>query len=300
LNAVIADLEPMLNRLIGEDIEIVTRPDERLGSVMADAGQLEQVLVNLAINARDAMPDGGVLVISTENVSLDDAHAVARTPLRPGSYVTLSVIDTGVGIPADVQPRIFEPFFTTKGPTKGTGLGLSTVYGIIRQSGGHITVSSTPGRGTNFTIYLPRLADAPVVFEAAAGPAPTARGSETLLLVEDEPSVRQLVRRILVRQGYTVIEASNGGEAMRLVNQHPDPIDLVVTDLVMPGMSGRELVERLTALRGGVKALFMSGYTDDDIVRRGLSEPGMIFLPKPFTAGDLSRAVRQALDEGTR
>ncbi|HET7566148.1 MAG TPA: PAS domain S-box protein [Gemmatimonadaceae bacterium] len=300
LNATVSGLVPMLERLIGEDIEIATRLAPSLCRVMADPTQVEQVLVNLAVNARDAMPGGGVLIIETANmdVSAADAHH-HEMELPPGPYVRLTVGDTGCGMDADTQARIFEPFFTTKGTGQGTGLGLSTVYGIIKQSGGHVSVESAPGRGTRFSIYLPR--------SAAGNPTPAgsvmavaAPGSETVLVIEDEEAVRRLARRVFEHNGYTVLEASQGSEALQLLEGYEGPLDLVVTDLVMPGLSGRALVEELATRRSRFKVIFVSGYTDDEIIRRGLLDPGVEFLEKPFTANALARRVREVLDSPSR
>ncbi|HEX6534023.1 MAG TPA: ATP-binding protein [Gemmatimonadaceae bacterium] len=300
LNAVVAGLEPMLRRLIGEDIAVRTRLTPGLGPVLADPGQLEQVLVNLAVNARDAMPHGGTLIIATANHEscTSDLQCLAAGVML-GSCVTLTVTDTGAGMSPEVQARIFEPFFTTKPTGKGTGLGLSTVYGIVEQSGGRIDVASAPGRGTAFTIYLPRVpaAGAPLASSPACAARP--RGTETVLLVEDEDAVRRLARRILEEQGYAVLEARDGHDALAVVASHDGPLDLVLTDVVMPRMNGRALVEQLLAARPALRVLYMSGYTDDEIIRRGLHRAGTSFLQKPFTADGLAEAVRAAL-EGER
>jgi CheY-like chemotaxis protein len=271
---------------------------------MADVGQLEQVLINLAVNARDAMPEGGRLAVETARVTLDGRHAdghVAqeRTVVLPGEYVMLAVSDTGTGMSSDVQARIFEPFFTTKEAGKGTGLGLSTVYGIVKQSGGHIWVYSEPGHGTVFKLYFPRISNAVATPLSQGVVRASAGGSETILLVEDEDALRRLARRILDRQGYTVLESRNGREALERATQHDGPIDLVLTDVIMPEMSGRGLVERLRAVRPRAAILYMSGYTDDDVLRRGLFEPGARFVQKPFVPDELLRVVRSALDAGT-
>jgi CheY-like chemotaxis protein len=298
LNAILAGLEPMLRRLISEDIRLVTRPAPELGRVSADAGQIEQVLVNLAVNARDAMPDGGTVTIETSDVELDAEFGRRRgANVPPGRYVRLAVSDTGVGMDESTRSRIFEPFFTTKEVGKGTGLGLSTVYGIVKQSNGFIWVSSRPGEGTTFEVHLPRVGE-PAPEEGSAPTIPAAAGSETVLLVEDEESVRSLARRILERQGYTVLEARHGQEALRAAAEHAGTIDLAMTDVVMPEMSGSELAHRLEAMRPGVRVLYMSGYTDDEIIRRGVLGPGMAFLEKPFTANSLAKKVREVLDGG--
>ncbi|HEX7089334.1 MAG TPA: PAS domain S-box protein [Longimicrobiales bacterium] len=296
LTTVVAETQSMLSRLIGEDIELRTRAEPGLGRVRADPGQIQQVIVNLAVNARDAMPEGGVLSIELDNADVDESMAGQHGGVQPaGRYVRLSVSDTGTGIPEEIKPHIFEPFFTTKPKGKGTGLGLSTVYGIVKQSGGFIWVYSEPGQGTTFKIYLPRVDAAPepgvVAQEVAA-----LSGDETILLVEDEAAVRTLARQILERKGYRVITAQHGGEALRVARECADPVDLLLTDLVMPHMDGRELAQQLTAIWPGLRVLFMSGYTGDTIVRRGLFDPDVAFLEKPFTPAALARKVRELLD----
>jgi PAS domain S-box-containing protein len=296
VNATVANLKPMLSRLIREDVAIETRLSVERGRVMADPGQFEQVLLNLAVNARDAMPEGGRLFIETANVELDEAYAAQeRASVLPGSYIMVSVSDTGTGMSREVLSRVFEPFFTTKPPGEGTGLGLATVYGIVKQSGGHVWVYSEPGEGTTFKIYFPRIEGAP---DAGGANVPTSgpRGSETVLLVEDEPAVRAIAKRILTRHGYRVLETCNGKEALAVATQHREPIHLVLTDVVMPELGGPALMERLRAVRPEVATLFMSGYTDDDIVRRGALELGRRFVQKPFNASGLLAAVREALD----
>jgi PAS domain S-box-containing protein len=295
LNAVVRDTETMLRRLIGEDILLLTRLDPTCGRVRVDPGQLQQVLVNLAVNARDAMPQGGELFLETRRVELGPQAAAAIGLPQPGSHVALVVRDTGCGMDAATQARIFEPFFTTKQPGRGTGLGLSTVYGIIKQSRGAISVYSQPGRGSTFTIYLPeageRSDDA-----AALGPgAALAPGSETILLVEDEEQVRALARASLVEAGYTVLEACNGAEALALSARHTGPLHLLLTDVVMPGMSGSELARALQAQRPGLRVLYMSGYPDEQLGRHGVAEPHAL-LPKPFTPERLRAQVRRVLD----
>jgi len=253
------------------------------------------VILNLAVNARDAMPTGGKLTVETRDVTLDDEYARGKVGVTPGRYVLLSVSDTGAGIPPDVQPHIFEPFFTTKGPGKGTGLGLATVHGIVTQAGGHVAVYSEPGTGTAFKVYLPRAVDpaAPRPMSVLLDPA---RGTETVLLVEDDESVRRLAATVLGQAGFTVLEAGDGAEAVRVAEGHDGPVHLLVTDVVMPGMGGRELAGRVAAARPGVRVLFLSGYTDDAVVRHGVLEEHVRFLQKPFTPAALTRAVRKALD----
>jgi len=299
LNAVVTNLEPMLQRLIGENIELVIELKPGLGQVKADPGQIEQVIMNLAINARDAMLQGGKLLLETDNIELDEAYALRHIPTQPGSYVHLAVSDTGCGMDAATQSRIFEPFFTTKEQGKGTGLGLSTVYGIVKQSGGYIWVYSEHGQGTTFKIYLPRVlapADSvPPVTHWSSLP----QGKETVLLVEDEPEVRWLVRDMLQHLGYTVLEARHGIEAQVLSIQHAGPIHLLITDVVMPQMSGREIAEQLTSEHPETKVLYMSGYTDDAVVRHGVLAAEIAFLQKPFTPEALARKVREVLDGQT-
>jgi PAS domain S-box-containing protein len=292
---IIAGLEKMLRRLIGEDIELVTTLGERLGLVSADPGQIEQVIVNLAVNARDAMPEGGRLVIETANVDLGADHAGRHIGVKPGRYVMVAVSDTGCGMSRETMARMFEPFFTTKDKGKGTGLGLSTVYGIVKQSGGDIWVYSEPGQGTSLKVYLPRVEYETEIVLPTPAPSDHA-GSETVLLVEDDETLCVLARRILEARGYMVLEARNGEEALTLCERHEGRIDLVATDVVMPGMNGGMLVERLAAKRPALRVLFMSGYTDDDILRRGIVDPRMAFLPKPFTPETLATKVREVLD----
>ena len=298
LNALVPEVERMLRRLIGEDILFATVLPPRLGNVRADPGQLEQVIVNLAVNARDAMPDGGRLTIETRNVELDESYAADHPSVRPGRYVMLAVTDTGVGMDEETKARIFEPFFSTKVRGKGTGLGLATVYGIVQQTGGHIWPYSERGQGTTMRVYLPRVDEPADPIERPGDVAPeTLRGSETILLVEDEAPVRAVTRQLLQRNGYTVLEAPDGPTALALVDgekgsQH---VDLLLTDVIMPGMSGRELAKQLKARRPEVRALFMSGYTDDAVVRHGMLEPGLAYLEKPFRPTALLRKVREVL-----
>jgi two-component system cell cycle sensor histidine kinase/response regulator CckA len=298
LNALLSDLQKMLGRLIGEDIDLAIVPAADLGQVKADPGQLEQVVMNLCVNARDAMPDGGTLRIETANAELHAGEASQQEPVASGRYVMLSVSDTGCGIEEELLSKIFEPFFTTKEPGKGTGLGLAMVYGIVKQAGGHVSAQSEPGRGTTFTIHLPRI-DEPSAAEVHEGPMPS-KGSETILLVEDEAALRAIAREILEEHGYRVIEAGGANEAIEIVNRHPEPIHLLLTDVVMRGMNGRALAESLAAARPGLRVLYMSGYTDDVIAHSGVLEPGTLLITKPFTALALLGSVRQALGEPRR
>ena len=296
INQLVQDLDKMLRRIIGEDIELVTFLQEGIGVIKADPGQMEQAIVNIAVNARDAMPEGGKLTIETANVDLDEEYARLHAGVRPGPYVMLSISDTGAGMSADVKERVFEPFFTTKEAGKGTGLGLSTAYGIVKQSNGYIWVYSEPGKGTTFKVYLPRVHE-PVDErkEPSFGEAP--RGNETILVVEDEDALRELAVRILKKQGYKVLEARDGGEALMLCEKYREPIDLILSDVIMPRMSGREVVERLLGIHPEAKTLYMSGYTDNVIIHHGVLDKGTKFIPKPFTIDGLARKVREVLDE---
>ena len=298
LNDVATENLRMLTRMIGEDIDLVMIPGQSLWSVRADAGQIEQVIMNLAVNARDAMPSGGKLTIETANVTLDEEYARYHAPLRPGDYVMVSISDTGAGMDSETQSHIFEPFFTTKG-TKGTGLGLSTVYGIVKQSGGYIWVSSEVGKGTAFKIYLPRVASTGETAVQVAMPVELKKaepGTETILLVEDEANLRYLARQYLEKQGYKVIEAADGAVAMQIAVAHEAVIHLLLTDVIMPGMNGRELAQRISEIRPNVKVLYMSGYTENVIGHNGTLEPGVRLLQKPFNLRDLRTAVREVLD----
>jgi PAS domain S-box-containing protein len=294
LNTVVGDMDNMLKRLIGEDIEMRTILDPRLGIVKADPGQVEQVLLNLAVNARDAMPGGGKLTIETGNEVLDHQIMQSHGAIEPGRYVMLAISDSGIGMSEDVRSRIFEPFFTTKEIDKGTGLGLSTVYGIVKQSGGSIWVDSEPGQGTTFKVYLPCMDQIADIVEAATAPVDY-RGAETVLLVEDEDVVRQIANEMLLMNGYRVLQASHGNEALDVSLQHEGVIDLMVTDVVMPVMSGPELARRLALTRPDMRVLFMSGYTDEAIIHRGVQQDRTPFLQKPFTAEALGRKLREVI-----
>jgi PAS domain S-box-containing protein len=297
LNGVVTENLKMLTRVIGEDIDLVMVPGTSLGAVRADAGQIDQVIMNLAVNARDAMPSGGKLTIETSNISLDEEYARFHAPLRPGDYIMLSISDNGMGMDSETQSHIFEPFFTTKGP-KGTGLGLSTVYGIIKQSGGYVWVFSEPGKGTTFKIYLPRVAERaePAQVVASDEAAITEPGTETVLLAEDEANLRYLARQFLEKQGYTVLEAADGARALQIALAHQGSIHLLLTDVIMPGMNGRELAQRISEIRPKTKVLYMSGYTENVIGHNGTLDAGVRLLQKPFTLRELRNKVREVLD----
>lgn len=294
-NDTVASVQKLLPRLIGEHITVVVDPAPEVGNIKADSHQLQQVLINLAANARDAMPDGGTLSIATSNVALDETFARAHPGARPGAYVALTVRDTGGGMDQATQSHVFEPFFTTKARGKGTGLGLSSVYGIVKQSGGYIEVASEPAHGTTFTIYLPRVDEAVDEVAVAEARSGMVSGSETVLLVEDEDAVRQLLRETLEALGYTVLSAPNGPEALRVSVEYARPIDLLVTDVVMPQMNGRALAERLAQQHPGLKTLYVSGHADEFIVRHGVLEPGLTLLRKPFTPDELAWKIREVL-----
>ena len=296
LNSVVANINGMLRRLLAEDIELHTVVTPVVGRVKADPGQLEQVIVNLVVNARDAMPSGGRLTIETKNVELDKVYAQSHVSVKPGAYVMLAITDGGSGMDVTTQARIFEPFFTTKEPGKGTGLGLSTVYGVVKQSGGYIWVYSEVGQGTTFKIYLPRVEDDLEARDAGPAPAETLQGSETILLAEDDDMVRMLARRILQAHGYTVLEARDGTECLRICQAHTGTIHLLMTDVVMPGLSGREVAKRVAPLRPDMKVLYLSGYADSAVVHHGIVDAGSAFLQKPFSPGTLAHKVREVLD----
>ncbi len=299
LNTIIRDLEKMLRRVIGEDIELVTSLADDLGTVKTDPGWIEQVIMNLAVNARDAMPSGGELIIATSNAELDELYARGHVAIKPGRYVKFSVNDTGMGMTPEVRGHLFEPFFTTKKKGKGTGLGLSTVYGIVRQSGGDISVYSEPGLGTAFNTYLPRMDESLEDVSMSVAREELQGGGETILIVEDEDDVRRLAVRILERQGYRVLEASCGNDALVVSKERKEPIDMVLTDVVMPGMSGRQLADQLIRLRPKIKVLYMSGYTDNAVFHHGVLEEGVNYIQKPFTIGGLMKKMREVLDKSS-
>src|SRR5256712_70650 len=296
LNAIVVELEKMLRRLIGEDIRLTIAPAADLRRIKTDPGQIEQVIMNLVGNAAHGMPQGGNLTPETTNVVLDQAYAARHVGVRPGAYVMLAVSDTGCGMDKEAMAHIFEPFFTTKAPGKGTGLGLSTVYGIVKQSGGNVWAYSEPGRGTTFKIYLPQV-EGVVDRPPRDGPRTgIPRGSETILLAEDQKELRDLIRQMLEMNGYTVVAASDGLEAIEICKRHEAPIHLMLSDVVMPQMGGRELAQRLATVRPDMKVLYMSGYTSNAIVHHGILDPGTLFIQKPFTPDSLARKVREVLD----
>jgi len=296
LNQIASGIEKMLRRILGEDIDYAQVLAQDLGAVWADPGQIEQVLMNLVVNARDAMPEGGKLTLETSNVDLDADYAARHVAVKPGAYVQLAVTDTGSGMDAKTKAQIFEPFFTTKEKGKGTGLGLSTVYGIVKQSGGNIWVYSEPGQGTTFKIYLPRVEAAVEVAPVVKAAAARAPGDETILVVEDEAAIRDIAKRILELAGYTVLTAASASAALLACESNASEIHLLLTDVVMPQMGGRVLAERLAVLRPGMKVLYMSGYTDDAIAHHGTLAPGTHFIAKPFSAADLTAKVRAVLE----
>jgi PAS domain S-box-containing protein len=286
LNGVIAKVEQLLVRTLGEHVELKTALEAGLCAVLADPSQIEQVLINLAVNARDAMPAGGTLMVQTSTADIDASHAASRVRLLPGRYACMKVSDTGTGMPGDVIDHAFEPFFTTKPKGEGTGLGLATVYGIVTQAGGYIQIYSEPGVGTTFTILLPATGQE-IRIEPAAEPKPARGAGETVLIVEDEPALREVTHRILSRAGYRVLAAASGPEAIEIVTGYPGDIDVLLTDVIMPRMMGKEAAERIRALRPGIKVLFMSGYTQGFLDTKGVVEPGIILLEKPFTEASL-------------
>jgi CheY-like chemotaxis protein len=296
LNSVVADIENMLRHLIGEDVELVTTLQPDLGRVKVDPGQIEQVIMNLVVNARDAMPQGGKLLIETSDVEIDEDYVRSHAPMLPGKYVMMAVSDTGCGMDLETQAHIFEPFFTTKEEGRGTGLGLATVYGIVKQSGGFIWVYSEPGRGSTFKIYFPRVEEVLPTAKTVKVRAQRVEGSKTVLVVEDEAGVRSLVCQALAAHGYKVLEAAGAARALKISKQHTQPIDLLLTDVVMPRTSGKELAKRLSSLHPETKVLYMSGYTDDAVVRLGLSEGGTPFLQKPFGPDALLLKVHEVLE----
>ncbi len=296
LNELISGMEKMLRHMFGEDLDLILLLDPALAAVKVDPGQMDQVIMNLAVNARDAMPRGGLLTIETENVFLDEAYARDHLEVVPGPYVMLVVSDTGIGMDAATQAHLFEPFFTTKEPSKGSGLGLSTVFGIVKQSGGHIWFTSEPRRGTTFKVYLPRVEEEAVPLHPEARPAASLKGTETILVVEDDEQLRSMICRTLRTHGYNVLEARHGSEAILVCGRHLGPIHLILTDVVMPGMGGPELMEKLAPLGRKMKVLFMSGYTEDTAVLQNLMSAGAPFLEKPFKPIALAQKVRQVLD----
>ena len=297
LNTLLRDLDKMLRRIIGEDIELSTLLAKDLGRAKIDPGQIEQVIMNLAVNAKDSMPSGGKLTIETANAELDESYARNHADVKPGRYVMFSVSDSGVGMTPEVRERVFEPFFTTKEKGRGTGLGLSTVYGIVKQSGGNIWVYSEPSHGTTFKIYLPRVDEPLEELRKKTIGEELPHGSETVLVVEDEEKVRTLTVEILGRQGYRVLDASQGEDALAISEKHKGPIHLFLVDVVMPGISGTELAKHLTSLHPETRILYMSGYTDDVIVHHGVLEKGVNYIQKPFTIDELTRKVREVLDK---
>jgi two-component system, cell cycle sensor histidine kinase and response regulator CckA len=298
-NAIVQDVEKLLKRLIGEDVQLTIHLQPNAGNIKVDPSQLEQILMNLAVNARDAMPDGGKLILETAFVELDETYARQHLGAKAGDFVLIAVSDTGTGMDSQTMARIFEPFFTTKPEGRGTGLGLSTVYGIVKQNNGYVMAYSEEGHGTTFRIYFPSVRGTPELRVQKSDPGEFAKGSETILLVEDEASLRELAREILEANGYKVIEAERGESAIRLVEQSYTPIHLLLTDVVMPGMGGKQLATRLLELRPGLRVLYMSGYTDDVINNRGVLREDTLLLPKPFTRAALLRRVREALDSNT-
>jgi len=299
LNNIVRNLDKMLRRVIGEDVELITFLADDLRRIKADPGQIEQVIMNLVVNAKDAMPSGGKLAIETANVELDETYARSHIRVKPGCYVMLLVSDTGMGMAPEVKKKVFAPFFTTKEKDKGTGLGLSTVYGIVKQRGGDIWVYSEPGYGTTFKIYFPRVNEPQDIEEVKEKQVEEEllRGDETILVVEDNEEVRKVTARILKMQGYRILEASSEDDAFSICNQHDGPIHLMVTDVVMSKMHGPELAERLSSSYPEMKVICMSGHVENVIFHHGISEKGMEYLQKPFTVNELAKKVREVLDK---
>jgi two-component system cell cycle sensor histidine kinase/response regulator CckA len=298
LNALVVEFARMLPPVLGEDIELVITEGPDLGPVRVDPSQIEQILMNLCVNARDAMPEGGRITIATQNVSRDDERRIGRGGAA-GSFVLLSVSDTGWGMDAEVQSHVFEPFFTTKPQGQGTGLGLATVYGIVERSDGHIEIESTPGGGTTFRLYFPRV-DEPVPDRLPAATDPARHGTETILLVEDEEALRELVARMLRERGYTVLEADCGRAALEVANRHAGVIDILLTDVVMPGITGRQVAREVIFRRPAIRVIFMSGYSDEALGARGILDPNTTLLTKPFTGRALDRCLAQVLGDPAR
>ncbi len=296
LNKFITEMDKMIRRLIGENLELRSVPKSGLGMIMADAGHVEQVIMNLVVNARDAMPAGGSIVVETANVDLDPLYAEGKADVNPGPYVMLAVSDTGLGMDDRTKARIFEPFFTTKEKGQGTGLGLATVHGIVKQSGGHIFVYSELGKGTTFKVYFPRHGGEESAAAAKAAMPETVQGTETILLVEDDVQIRGMVRSILSRKGYRVLEAKSGADALKVSGGHGETIHVLLTDMIMPKMNGRELAAQLKPLRPEMKVLYMSGYTDNVITRFNVLDAGLVLLQKPFTPGTLLRRIRALIE----
>jgi signal transduction histidine kinase len=297
LNDLLNNVNKMITRILGEDIEVQIHLSPDLGRVKLDQGQMEQVILNLAVNAKDAMPDGGKFIVKTYNAELDEDYARCHPSVKPGLYVMLSVTDTGIGMTPEVRNRIFEPFFTTKEKGKGTGLGLSTVYGIVKQSGGNIWVYSELGKGTTFKIYLPRVDEPLEVWTQNGENAEVPRGRETILIVEDEKTVREVAIRILKKQGYRVLDGSDGDEALRFIEEFKEKIDLILIDVVLPKMIGPRWIEKFNRIRHDFKVVYMSGYTDDAIAHHGILDKGMNYIEKPFTLSSLAQKVRGVLDQ---
>jgi len=297
INDVILDLEKMLQRMIGEDVNLNIIYDQQLNPVKADRGQIEQIIINIVVNAKDAMPQGGNLTIETQKVKITDEYITTHPQISPGDYTMIAITDSGIGMDKKTQDRIFEPFFTTKEKGKGTGLGLSPVYGIVKQSGGYIWVYSEPGQGTTFKIYLPSVFEKIEEKENNIRIPVSYEGTETILLVEDEDAVRDLAHKVLQENGYQVLDAKNGGEALLIYEEYSKPIDLIITDVVMPMMSGKKLIKRLEKLKSVAKVIYVSGYTDDVIVHHGILEEGINFVQKPFSPISLLKEVRRVLDQ---